>query len=184
MIMQPLHQLIRSVTTQLYTNDWLKSLLIGLSAALLVALFPVGIGLVLGTLVVTAALAGWWLGAFRPKREAAIMLLHKTLGQTEYSLPLLTKESLNLAEQLQLERLAQQAAQTPRPVVAFQNLRPYLGILLLAGILFGLIRFWPTTTRKAAGAAQTADVDRQPQRAAAVLPPTFRSACLREQELI
>lgn len=174
--MQPLHQLIRSVTTQLYTNDWLKSMLIGLSAALLLALFPVGIGLLLGTLVITSVLAGWWLGAFRPKREAAIVLLHKTLGQTEYSLPLLTKESLNLAEQLQLERLAQQAAQTPRPVVAFQNLRPYLGILLVSGVVFGLIRFWPTAAHKAAGDAQTADVDPQTKGAAPVLPPTFQSA--------
>ncbi|WP_375446478.1 hypothetical protein [uncultured Fibrella sp.] len=179
--MQPLHQLIRSVTTQLHTNNWLKSLLIGLSAALLVALFPVGIGLVLGTLVMTSVLAGWWLGAFRPKREAAIVLLHKTLGQTEYSLPLLTKASLNLAEQMQLERLAQQAAQTPRPVVAFQNLRPYLGILLVSGVVFGLIRFWPTAAHKAAGAAQMADVDPQKKGAAPVLPPTFQSAELTVQ---
>ena len=128
--MQSLHQLIRSVTTQLYTNGVLKSVLIGVSVGLLVALLPVGIGVVLGTLVLTTVGAAWWLGVFEPKREAAIGLLHKTLGQTEYSLPLLTKEQPNLAEQLQLERLAERAAQTPQPLVAFQNLRPYLFLFL------------------------------------------------------
>ncbi|HEX9958752.1 MAG TPA: hypothetical protein VGA96_15905, partial [Fibrella sp.] len=177
--MQPLHQLINSVTTQLYTNSLLKSLSVGLSAALLVALLPLGIGLVLGTLVVASVGAAWWLGAFEPKREAAIVWLHKTLGQTEYSLPLLTKEHPNLAEQLQLERLADRAAQMPRPVVAFQNLRPYLLLLLMSGGIFAVTRFWPAHS----AAAQTArekmvNVKQQTRNAAAVVPPAFQSAQL------
>ncbi|MEZ0484518.1 hypothetical protein [Fibrella aquatica] len=179
--MQSLHQLIGSVSTQLYTNDWLKSLLVGVSVALFVALFPVSIGLVLGTLVAVTLLAGWQVGAFAPKREAAIGLLHKTLGQTEYSLPLLTKESLNLAEQLQLERLAERAAQTPRPVVAFQNLRPYLLVALASGLAFALVQYWPETVDKAGKAAQMADVNRRATGAVPVLPPKFGSAQLTVQ---
>lgn len=179
--MQSLHQLIRSVTTQLHTNDWLKSLLLGLSVAWLMALFPVGVGGVLGTFVLASGLAAWWLGAFQPKREAAIVLLHKTLGQTEYSLPLLTKAPLNLAEQLQLERLAERAAQTPRPVVAFQNLRPYLVTLLVSGVVFGLIRFWPAVSSKVANKKKMADVARQTRSAGVPLPPTFQSAQLTVQ---
>ncbi|MBO0951712.1 hypothetical protein [Fibrella forsythiae] len=179
--MQPLHQLIRSVTTQLYTNSVLKSLLIGVSVALPVSLFSVGIGLVLGTLVLASVGAAWWLGAFEPKREAAIGHLHKTLGQTEYSLPLLTKEHPNLAEQLQLERLAEQAAQTPRPLVAFQNLRPYLLLLLASGAVFAAFRFWPTAAGKRANEA-TRLADRQmAEKAIPILPPTFRSAQLTVQ---
>ncbi len=176
--MQSLHQLIHSVTTQLYTNSLLKSLLLGLSVALVAALFPLGLGAVLGVWGLSSAGAAWWLGAFEPKREAAISWLHKTLGQTEYSLPLLTKEQPNVAEQLQLERLAEQAAQTPRPVVAFQNLRPYLLALLVSTVIFGVIRFWPTEPLKRAAAEETADVKSQARKAASVLPPTFQSAQL------
>ncbi|RYF63367.1 MAG: hypothetical protein EOO39_28670, partial [Cytophagaceae bacterium] len=176
--MQPLHQLIRSVTTQLYTNSVLKSLLIGVSVALLIALFPVTIGIVLGTLVLASVGAAWWLGAFEPKREAAIGLLHKTLGQTEYSLPLLTKEHPNLAEQLQLERLAEQASQTPRPLVAFQDLRPYLLLLAASTAVFATIHFWPATAGKRADEA-TQFADRQAaEKATPILPPTFQSAQL------
>ncbi|MEZ0539525.1 hypothetical protein [Fibrella arboris] len=179
--MQPLHQLIRSVTTQLYTNSALKSLLTGVSVALLVALFPVSIGMVLGTLVLVSAGAAWWLGTFEPKREAAIGLLHKTLGQTEYSLPLLTKERPNLAEQLQLERLADQAAQTPRPLIAFQDLRPYWLLLAASTVVFATIHFWPATAGKPVDEA-TQLADRQAaDKATPILPPTFQSALLTVQ---
>ncbi|XWW46761.1 hypothetical protein JYG30_04700 [Fibrella sp. USSR17] len=174
--MQSLHQLIRSVTTQLYTNGVLKSVLIGLSAGLLVALLPVGIGFVLGTWVLTTVGAAWWLGAFEPKREAAIGLLHKTLGQTEYSLPLLTKEHPNLAEQLQLERLAEQAAQTPQPLVAFQNLRPYLFLFLTSSAVFGVIHFWPNQSAKAADEVVQLPTSSSEKRATLIVPPAFRSA--------
>ena len=174
--MQSLHQLIRSVTTQLYTNGVLKSGLIGLSVGLLVALFPVGNGAVPGTLVLTWMGAAWWLGVFAPKRETAIGLLHKTLGQTEYSLPLLTKTHLNLAEQLQLERLAEQASQTPRPLIAFQNLRPYLLILLGSGIAFGLVRFWPNQLTELVDERLRVANSPVAKRVASTNPPSFQSA--------
>ena len=179
--MQSLHQLIRSVTTQLYTNGVLKSGLIGLSVGLLMALFPVGIGAVLGTLVLIWVGAAWWLGVFAPKREAAIGLLHKTLGQTEYSLPLLTKTHPNLAEQLQLERLAEQASQTPHPLVAFQNLRPYLLLLLASGAFFALVRFWPNQSVKPADERIQLANSPAAKRATGINPPVFRSAQLTVQ---
>ena len=42
---------------------------------------------------------------FQNKKKEAIQLIHKKLGDTEYSLELLNIEQPNLAQQLQLERL-------------------------------------------------------------------------------
>ena len=175
--MESLHQLIRSITTQLYANSWLKAAFIGVSAGLLLALLPVGVAVILGVTAVATLLAAWQLGAFEAKQLAAISLLHRTLGQTEYSLPLLTKPDPNMAEQLQLNRLGERAAQVPQPFVALQNLRPYALLLLVSGAVFALVRFWPSTPQKAATTGVQTE-NRKQKTANALIPPAFQSARL------
>jgi hypothetical protein len=140
-----LHQLIRSTTIQLRANALLKGGLVGTSVGLLLAVLPLPVGVAAGGGLLAALAVGWWLGALGAQQEAAILLLHRQLGGAEYSLPLLLKPKLNIAEQLQMERLTAQAtAQSrpqPRPLVAFQTLRPYLLALLLSGTLAGIVHW-------------------------------------------
>lgn len=177
--MQQLHQLIQSTSAQLRLNGLLKGGLIGLAAGLLLALLPIAVGLAVTGGLVVAGVAAWRLGAFRPQRDLAIGLLHRSLGDTEYSLPLLSKPEPNLAEQLQLERLAQQAAQLPRPFVGLQNLRPYALLSAAALAVFLLARYWPSNpAHPLAGAGsgqQAAGGKTQP---ASAVPPSFESARL------
>ena len=180
--MQSLTQLIRHIINQLYINVGLKSGFAGVSAGFLLAL-PVGLGWLavgLGTLV--SVLVFWWLGGFRDQRTAAVSLLHRLLGETEYSLPLLTKTAPNLAEQLQLERLADRAAQLSRPFIAFQQVLPYALALGVTAGLFTLFHNSPATYRKpvheAARPVRRTGTTNQPD---TPIPPAFQSAQLTVQ---
>ncbi|MBO0929951.1 hypothetical protein [Fibrella aquatilis] len=177
--MESLHQLIRSITTQLYANSWLKAVFVGVSVGLLLALRPASTGIIVGLSLTATALTAWRLDAFYPQRQAAIALLHRTLGHTEYSLPLLTKPNPNMAEQLQLDRLGKRAAQLPKPFVLLQNLRPYALLLLASLALFALINVQPAPSRKAIG--RTTTEDSKLKTVNRTFPPTFRSANLQVQ---
>ena len=180
--MQP-HQLIRSITTQLWANAWLKAVFVGISVGLLLASLPVANVVILGGIIAASGLAAWQLDAFETKEPAAIVLLHRTLGQTEYSLPLLSKPNPNVAEQLQLDRLSKRASQTPRPFVAFQHLRPYALLLLACGAIFTLVNFRPAASQKAT--AKTTENSRiagpKKKTEDSKTPPSFRSARLSVQ---
>lgn len=135
--MNELHRLIASVRSQLYANALLRCALLG--AAVLVvasALTPSLTAQLIFT--VAAVLAGVFITKiYEPKKPEAFALLHQKVQGTEYSLALLDKENLNLAEQLQLERLyGQIEGQTP-PRVWLAQLWPY-GFLLLTAFLFRL----------------------------------------------
>ncbi len=178
--MQPLHQLIRSITTQLWANAWLKVVFMGISAGFLLALFPIANAVIFSGIVAAICLAAWQLGALKEKQSMAIALLHRTLGQTEYSLPLLSKPNPNMAEQLQLDRLGERAGQTPRPFVVGQNLRPYALLLLVCGAIFTLVNFRPIALQKTATKAATIE-DRRQKTEDLKTPPSFKSARLSVQ---
>ena len=129
----------------------------------------------LGTLV--AALAGGLAGGLANQQSAAIALLHRHRPETEHSLALLTRPNPNLAEQLQLERLARQQP-PPLPVlrVLLAGLRPYALLGLLAAGMAGAGFFW---SKKPLGqAALLAGEGRGSARSLRplpVAPPRFRS---------
>ena len=58
---------------------------------------------------------------YQDKKPLAVRLIHQHVGDAEYSLPLLTKPTLNLAEQLQLDRLNQQIQHVQTPVVIWSK---------------------------------------------------------------
>lgn len=105
--MYELKKLINSVTTQLYANAFIRCLLLAVSAFVLtsvfkqsslIALLAAGIGLLIGAYITKL---------YQDKKPQAIRLIHQTVRESEYSLHLLDKEELNMAEQLQLDRLNQ-----------------------------------------------------------------------------
>lgn len=132
--MNELKRLISSVTYQLYANALLSSLMLAAAGYLLVATFvPTPL-----TWPLLTGLAGFGLGVYlnklyQDKKQDAIRLIHQTIGDAEYSLPLLTKPQLNLAEELQLDRLTQQVQHVRTPMVLWSNIAPY-GLVLLGGM--------------------------------------------------
>ncbi len=129
-----MNKLINATRNQLYANGLLKSALLALSASLLTAtVWPAPLSWLLAG---TAGLVGGlvWHKIYRNNRPDAIRVLHQTLGETEHSLALLDKPNPTLADQLQLERLADRLANTQTPALIFSRLLRY-GLLLLAAVL-------------------------------------------------
>ncbi|CCH51438.1 hypothetical protein BN8_00362 [Fibrisoma limi BUZ 3] len=136
--MNELRKAISSVTNQLYLNAWLKTLLLGVTLRILtqtvglegrvMAALSTGVGMVIGL---------WATRPFSNKKPRAISIIHRSVGDAEYSLPLLDKAELNLAEQLQLERLNERIQRVSVPTVIFSRLGVY-GLLLAAAVAIHL----------------------------------------------
>ncbi|QDK79171.1 hypothetical protein EXU85_11365 [Spirosoma sp. KCTC 42546] len=176
--MNELKRLISSVTYQLYANALLRCLLLAASVYLLTVTFtgpsiwPSLLGLV-----------GFGAGAvlnklYQDKKPVAIRLIHQTVGDTEYSLPLLTKPQLNLAEQLQLDRLNQQVQHVQIPVVVLSKAGAY-GLFLLGALVvyigFPMLKNGSKADPKKSGFLAAIMPESKP------VPPTFESATLRIQ---
>lgn len=125
--MTSLTQHIRSLEIQLRLNAWLKGVLCGAAVAALVSTFGAGalVSLVVG-IVLTIGFTAYF-GAFAPKRSEAIHIMHEQLGGLEFSLELLQKESLSIADRLQMERISSQAPS--RIWVLQKGLVPYFCLL-------------------------------------------------------
>ncbi|MBD2756076.1 hypothetical protein [Spirosoma validum] len=176
--MNELKRLISSVTYQLYANALLRCILLAISAYLLTATFT---GPTVWPILVGAI--GFGAGVFfsklyQNKQPQAIQLIHQTVGDVEYSLPLLTKPQLNLAERLQLDRLNEHIQHVRIPVVVWSKIGLY-GLVLLAvlGIHFGypLLQNDTPNPPKQRGFLEAFVPE---QKAAA---PTFQSASLQVQ---
>lgn len=108
--MNELKQIIAKVNFQLYAVATLMCLLAAGSVYFLILLFTKSVGspstvfAIFGGILTFAGIA-FWTKLFQTKKKEAIQLIHKKLGDTEYSLELLNIEQPNLAQQLQLERL-------------------------------------------------------------------------------
>lgn len=177
--MNDLKRLISSVTYQLYANVLLRCLLLAASAYLLTVTFtgPSTWPLLFGAV---AFGLGIFLGKlYQDKQPQAIRLIHQLVGDTEYSLPLLNKPQLNLAEQLQLDRLNQHVQAVRMPMVWWSRVGFYALLLLAAvGIHYAyplLIQSKSVSSPKERGFLAAFTPDRKP------VPPTFQNATLRIQ---
>lgn len=176
--MNELKRLVSSVTYQLYANALLRCVLLAISAYLITATFT---GSTVWSLLL--GVAGFGLGAvlsklYQDKKPQAIRLIHQTVGDVEYSLPLLTKPQLNLAEQLQLDRLNTHIQTVRMPVVFLAKAGQY-GLFLVAAlaVYFGypLLKKDAVTNPKKQGFLAAFTPESKP------VAPTFESARLRVQ---
>ncbi|GAB3786200.1 hypothetical protein GCM10028818_49190 [Spirosoma horti] len=176
--MNELKRLVSSVTYQLYANALLRCVLLAISAYLITATFT---GSTVWSLLV--GVAGFGLGAvlsklYQDKKPQAIRLIHQTVGDVEYSLPLLTKPQLNLAEQLQLDRLNTHIQTVHVPIVFLTKAGQY-GLLLGAAlaVYFGypLLKNNAVDSPKKQGLPGTFTSESKP------VAPTFESARLHIQ---
>jgi hypothetical protein len=103
--MNNLKQIIAKVNFQLYLVATLMCSMAASSAYFLMLLLTKSIFFAAFVGILTFAGIAFWKKLFQNKKKEAIQLIHKKLGDTEYSLELLNIEQPNLAQQLQLERL-------------------------------------------------------------------------------
>lgn len=136
--MNKLKQIIAKVNFQLYAVATLKCLLASGSAFFLILLLTKFLGspstlfATFGGFLVFTGIA-FYTKLFQDKKKEVIQLIHKKLGDTEYSLELLNVEQPNLAQQLQLERLFSKSNfQTP---LAIDNKISYFLLAFVASIL-------------------------------------------------
>ena len=173
------NKIISSVRNQLYLNALLKGAFLGLAGYFLgVAL---GLPFVWALLLsAVGGITGLLLGHIhQPHRPAAVALIHRVVGDAEYSLPLLDKTTLNIAEQMQMERLSNRLADARIPMVWQANIWPYaLALVGVAGFAYGL----PLVSAKNQGnkpkilTVSKRFVPEEPPK-----PPRFTSATIRVQ---
>jgi hypothetical protein len=174
--MDELKKLVSSVTSRLHLYDWIKSILFTLALGLVVSAVagPDSIWSAVSTGLGLAI--GWRLTrTFTSKKPLAISLIHRHIGQTEYSLDLLDKPNLNVAEQMQLERIAARAAGFPYARLN-KGLLPYF-LLLLVSVGFSVVYSKMETTENQFNS--NIYLKNTPKSAAREVLPVFRSATAR-----
>ncbi|MFC5412627.1 hypothetical protein ACFPMF_25100 [Larkinella bovis] len=181
--MNELKRKLSALIYQLIANALLKSLLLGMAVGLGAGLAgaPAGFAALAGA--VGFAVGAWYTGLFQSKKQQAISILHRTLGEAEYSLPLLEKQELNLAEQLQLARLNERIQTIHTPFSQFFSVifsktgfyaTPVLVILAVAYV----IPLLPTTDPVLKKMTNDRSAAAKPNRLSI---PAFQSAVLRVQ---
>lgn len=132
--MNQLNKIIYRVNFQLYAVALLKCLLVAGSAFFVIMLFTnAWPWAILGSLLVLTGMV-FWTKLFVSKRQQTLAILHHTLGDTEYSLELLQKNTPNLAEQLQLERLFTRVKSLKTPYIINSN-TVFYGLLFSGSLL-------------------------------------------------
>lgn len=173
--MAELRKLVDSVTRQIQWVDVGKGLLLGIAGNLLVSTFFEGNSYLPPVIGAIGVVISWYFTkAFTNKRPEAIKLIHRHSGETEYSLDLFYKTDPNIAEQMQLDRIAGREVSFPFGKL-YQGLTGYLMVLLLAlAIHYG----WPLRNKSSMawevkGKSGPSNSPRRPGAA-----PVFQSASL------
>jgi len=120
----------------------LKSILVGTSLAAIMVVFGASISLACLVGIGCSNLSFYLLGGFSKHRKAAIIHLHQHTKGLEFSLELLEKSNLNIAEQLQIERIEAQVNADPVGL-SFRKIAPFFLLLLLPLLVFGVSKIIP-----------------------------------------
>lgn len=143
--MKSLQSHITRIEKQIISLIILKSILVGISLAGLMLVFGASIFLACLFGIGCSNLSFYLMGGFSKHRKAAIIHLHQYTKGLEFSLELLDKSNLNIAEQLQIERI--QAQLNAEPIgLDFRKVAPFLLLLLLPLLVFGLSKIIPENT--------------------------------------
>lgn len=147
--MADVRKLVKSVNTHLQWLAILKWFLLTLGWELVTKAFiPDNRWLSSAIGLIGWFVAFWITKAFTDKRKVAISLIHTHSADVEYSLDLLDRDDLNIAEQMQLERISAQSITFPRRVL-------YLGIwVYFAAVVFAAFIYRGTLAIRDRNAAQ------------------------------
>lgn len=144
--MNQINRIISSVHLQLHVSAWIRCLLAGASAGLVAQTF--GRWLPLSLLAFMAGFGGcaFFLKPWANKRTKAIRILHDRIEEAEYSLALTDIKQLNMAEQLQLERLGKQMEDKGAPRVWYNHLAGFVLAFVLVSAIYAARPAWQKKT--------------------------------------
>ncbi|MFZ6664497.1 hypothetical protein [Peijinzhouia sedimentorum] len=119
-------------------NALLKSFLAAIIVGLL--LFAFGLAAIFSLLLALIVGLGvaFRFRVFHSNQQKVLAIVHQDVPDLEYSSALLYKPQLNLAEQLQMERLGNRISQIQFPNYAFQQLMPFVIGLLVSVSFYAL----------------------------------------------
>jgi hypothetical protein len=136
---------IARIEKQIISLIILKSILVAISLAGLMLVFGASISLACLLGAGCSNLSFYLMGGFSKHRKAAIIHLHQYTKGLEFSLELLDKSNLNIAEQLQIERI--EAQMNTEPIgLDFRKVAPFVLLLLLPLLVFGVSKIIPENT--------------------------------------
>lgn len=104
--MNQVKHIISGVRFQLYAVSLLTILLKVATVFVLLSAFSISLSTIIIACVISLAIAAYTDGLFRDNQREAFRLIHQKIDDSEYSLQLINVAQPNIAEQLQLERLA------------------------------------------------------------------------------
>jgi len=133
-----LRKTISNIERQLLLNALLKSLFAAFGTVLFLYSFGFTLVLSISVGILVAFIMAYYLGLFHSNQQKVLAIVHQDVPDLEYSSALLYKPQLNLAEQLQMERLGNRIASIQFPNYAFQQLMPFIIALLLSAGFFAL----------------------------------------------
>ncbi|KAA9354992.1 DUF4175 domain-containing protein [Larkinella humicola] len=181
--MNKLKNTLSTIIYQLVANALLKSGLLGIAVGMMARLcgFSPELAGIFGLL--GFGIGAWFTGLFQDKKPQAIGIMHRLVGDAEYSLPLLEKDELNIAEQLQLARLNERVQTVRIPAsrylsVIFSKTGFYgLLVLLSVAVYYGypLLQSNPVVQKQLTKYIPVLAKDNRP------VAPTFQSALLQIQ---
>ncbi|MBA4852735.1 DUF4175 family protein [Emticicia sp. BO119] len=136
--MNQVKHIISGVRYQLYATALVTSALIAISLFLLLSAFSQSMTLSLTGGLIGFAVSAYFTGLFQDKQNDAVQFIHQNIDDAEYSLQLLTVSQPNIAEQLQLERLADKLNNQKIPKAISPKIWiPAVALLVSIGVYLG-----------------------------------------------
>lgn len=173
--MNQVKHIISGVRYQLYATALLTCALIALSLFLLLSAFNQSFVLPLIGGLVAFGISAYFTRLFQNKQSDAVHFIHKNIDDAEYSLQLLNVSQPNIAEQLQLERLADKLRNQKIPTAISSKIWiPTMALLVSLGIYYS----YPLLQKKQSPsvASNTAPTNQPTQKI--VTAPVFNTAQL------
>ncbi|MEZ4904630.1 MAG: hypothetical protein R2822_24220 [Spirosomataceae bacterium] len=137
--MKQAQYMIRGVMAQLYLSGLLKCTLV--AGAIFVLLLPFSTHWLVPMLGASIGFLGgaYLTGLLQNKRNEAIKLIHRHIDDAEYSLHLIDRHPLNIAQELQIERLITKLQQQKMPIFWPSQAGAYLLCFCFSlGVYFGV----------------------------------------------
>lgn len=134
--MNQVKNIISGVRYQLYATALLTCSLTAISVFLLLSVFTHSLPVAIVGSVVAFGISAYFTQLFADKQNDAIRFIHQTIDDTEYSLQLLNVTQPNIAEQLQLERLADKLSGQKIPMAINKQFWIPLVLLLLSFVAY------------------------------------------------
>ena len=171
--MNQVKHIISGVRYQLYATALLTCSLVALSTFILLSAFTSSLVMALTGSLIAFGISAYFTKLFTDKQNEAVQFIHQSIDDAEYSLHLLNIAQPNIAEQLQLERLADKLSSHKIPKAITPKIWiPSVVLLLSLGIYYA----YPLLQKKQLTEDLTSTHSANQATEKIVTPPVFNNA--------